>query len=122
MMKVPVTLHYRLWIERDGDYVLGNGVAVLLKHIDELGSLKRAAEVLKIPYRGAWGRIRKAEDALGMPLIASTSDRHKGVTLSPEAHRLLEAFRTLDELCRTDLLRRVDEQHLEGLTISGVSH
>jgi molybdate transport system regulatory protein len=88
-MKVPVKLRYRLWFEREGEYVLGGGVAALLQSIHELGSLKKAADSLDIPYRGAWGRIRKAEEALGLPLIESTKDRQKGVSLTPEALRLL---------------------------------
>ena len=121
-MKVPVQLRYRLWFEREGEYVLGGGVAALLESIHELGSLKKAAEKLGIPYRGAWGRIRKAEDALGLPLIESTNDRQKGVSLTPEALRLVEAFRTLDELCRGDLLARVKERGFDELDVSGVSH
>ena len=121
-MKVPVKLRYRLWFEREGEYFLGGGVAALLQSIHELGSLKKAAESLGIPYRGAWGRIRKAEDALGLPLIESTKDRQKGVTLTPEALRLLEAFRTLDELCRGDLIARVKEHGFDELDVSGVSH
>ena len=121
-MKVPVKLRYRLWFEHEGEYVLGSGVAVLLQRIRELGSLKKAAESLNIPYRGAWGRIRKAEEALGLPLVESSSDRQKGVSLTPEALRLLEAFRTLDELCRSDLLARVKEQGFDELDVSDVSH
>ena len=121
-MKGPVKLRYRLWFEHEGEYVLGSGVAVLLQRIRELGSLKKAAESLNIPYRGAWGRIRKAEEALGLPLVESSSDRQKGVSLTPEALRLLEAFRTLDELCRSDLLARVKEQGFDELDVSDVSH
>ena len=52
-MKVPVKLRYRLWFEREGEYFLGGGVAALLQSIHELGSLKKAADSLDIPYRGA---------------------------------------------------------------------
>ena len=121
-MKVPVKLRYRLWFERDGEYVLGGGVAALLQSIHELGSLKKAAEKLDIPYRGAWGRIHKAEEALGLPLVESTNDRQKGVSLTPEALRLLKAFHILDELCRDDLLARVEEQKFDELEISAVEH
>lgn len=121
-MRIPVKLRYRLWFEREGEYVLGNGVAVLLQQISEKGSLKKAAESLNIPYRGAWGRIRKAEDALGLPLLESSRDRHKGVTLTPEARRILEAFRTLDELCMRDLRDEVARTDLDTLHITDVSH
>ena len=106
-MNVPVKLHYRLWLEHDGEYVLGNGVFTLLQSIEEKGSLKKAAESLGIPYRGAWGRIRRAEEAMGVSLLDSPSDRQKGMKLSEEAKKILEAFRSLDSACKASLQEQV---------------
>lgn len=102
-MKVPVNLHCRIWMEKDGDAALGKGIAELLARIRDLGSLKKAAESMHMPYRGAWGRVRRAEAALGIPLLASQDERQKGLSLTPQAIELLDAFQSLQNACLAGL-------------------
>lgn len=122
LMKIPVKVRYRLWLECDDEYVFGNGVCALLLGVDELGSLKKAAESLGMPYRGAWGRIHKAEEALGVALLDRPSDRQKGVALTEDGRRFLEFFQRLDKACGQHIASILEEFPLTCLEVDGVGH
>ena len=59
----------KVWLEIDGRYVFGFGLSEILKAVEAAGSIKAAAESLGKSYRYVWGRIKKAERALGEPLV-----------------------------------------------------
>ncbi len=117
-MNTPLKLHYRLWFECEGEHVMGGGLIRLLRKIHALGSLKKAAEYLNIPYRGAWGRIRKAEEAMGISLLESSRQRQKGVTLTPAALILLDSFAQLDSSCGEFLKQCLNEIHVDNFEIT----
>ena len=56
-------------IVKDGEKVFGEGPYRLLKSIEELGSINRAAEKFDMSYSKALAIIKKAEDYLGYPLL-----------------------------------------------------
>ena len=58
----------KVWLERDGLFVVGDGGLRLLLGIMEHGSLLGAARQIGWSYRHAWGYLRRAEAALGAPL------------------------------------------------------
>lgn len=62
---------FRLWVEKDGRVVFGDGRAELLNLIAKNGSLRKAAEEMKMSYRHAWGVIREMNDAAGEDLVVS---------------------------------------------------
>lgn len=119
-MKVPVKICYRLWFEHEGGYVLGGGAFALLHGVDELGSLKKAAEELGMPYRGAWGRIRKAESALGIPLLVRTKYRQHGVSLTPEAKSILALFHSIDRSLGEQIAQIIQENTSSCVEITAV--
>lgn len=84
---------YRLWLEGDG-HVFGDGMANLLKSIDELGSISQAAASLNISYRKAWGMIKKSEGHLGIRLLnTQTGGEHGGgAFLTPEGQDLVKKY------------------------------
>ena len=53
----------------DCEGVFGEGKWRLLCAVKELGSISKAAQSLGRSYRKAWGDIKRAEAALGQPLI-----------------------------------------------------
>jgi len=59
----------KVWLEIDGEYVFGYGLSEILKAVQATGSIKAAADLLGKSYRYVWGRIKKAERALGEPLV-----------------------------------------------------
>jgi molybdate transport system regulatory protein len=106
------TPRVKVWLEIDGTYVFGLGIAEILRAVDQAGSMKRAAADLGKSYRYVWGRVRQAERALGRPLVeARVGGRGaRRSSLTPEAHRLVEGFMGLRErmfeLVRDEFARR----------------
>lgn len=61
---------YKLWISlKNGEGILGDGKWLLLRTIEEAGSISKAAEKLGISYRKAWGDLRKIEELLKVTVI-----------------------------------------------------
>ena len=80
----------KVWLERDGHFVVGDGGLRLLLGILEHGSLLAAARQIRWSYRHAWGYLRRAETALGMPLTEPRPGKgaSRGTVLT-EAGRLV---------------------------------
>jgi len=50
----------KVWLERNGDFVIGDGGVRLLLGILEHGSLLAAARQIQWSYRHAWGYLRES--------------------------------------------------------------
>lgn len=59
----------KVWLEVDDKYAFGFGISEILKAVQSAGSIKAAAAELGKSYRYVWGRIKKAEKAIGKPLV-----------------------------------------------------
>jgi len=92
-----LVLRTKLWFSRDGHMVFGEGLARLLRGIEEHGSLSGAAKEEGISYRHAWGDIRRAEERLGFTLITSAPGGAEGggSTLTDKGRLLLEGYEEL---------------------------
>jgi len=93
-----IFLKFKVWLENtNGESILGNGKFELIDYIDQLGSLKAAADKMSISYRKAWGMMREAEEKLGFCL----TDKHRGgqhggnSVLTAEGKILIEAYKEL---------------------------
>lgn len=93
-----IFLKYGVWLENaDGESILGDGKFDLISCIDELGSLKAAADKTGISYRKAWGNVKEAEEKLGFLLV----EKHRGgksggsSVLTPEGKKIIEAYKKL---------------------------
>lgn len=77
----------------------GPGVAILLRRVEELHSLRAAAISIGMAYSKAWTIVKNAQQQLGFPLLHSTTGGKNGggATLTPEAVALLAAY---EEYCR----------------------
>ncbi|MCF2137473.1 MAG: LysR family transcriptional regulator [Candidatus Thorarchaeota archaeon] len=60
---------WKIWLEKDGVYVLGPGAYSLLSAIHESGSLTAAAKKIGMSYRYAWGVIKKIERKIGVKIV-----------------------------------------------------
>jgi len=91
-------LKLKIWLEKNGETVFGLGRYELLKLVDELGSLHKAAEALGISYRSAWGKIRDTERRLGFKLLERKVGGKSGggSVLTDEAHALLKEYEKLE--------------------------
>ena len=91
-------LHLKLTVRLftdDNQRCFGPGIATLLERVREHRSLRAAAASMEMAYSKAWRIIRTAEDVFGCKLLESTiSGKQEGeAMLTPEAERLLEAYR-----------------------------
>ncbi len=58
--------NFKLWFERDGEYIFGPGACAILQAIHKEGTITEGAQVLGMSYRYAWGVIKKIEKKLGI--------------------------------------------------------
>jgi len=86
------TVRLNVWLDDKGDLVFGHGRAILLKAVDEAGSLRKAAEELGMSYRGAWGKIKKSEEILGFPLLEKAGGNKRGYQLTAKGRELMESY------------------------------
>jgi len=88
-------LRYKIWIETpDHKGILGDGKWLLLKAINETGSLKEAMAKLDLSYRKTWNNLRRIEQMLGFPVVEKTRGGIKGgkTVLSPQGKTIVKAF------------------------------
>lgn len=92
--KGGLKLRYKIWVEKDGKPVLGEGGARLLRAIREEGSLSAAASKLNMSYVFAWEYIQRITLALGVPVVETKrGGKHGGGTYLTEAgERLLQLY------------------------------
>lgn len=90
-----ISLHYKIWLTSvSGEGFMGDGKWILLKTIDNLGSLKAAADELKISYRKAWGDLKKIETFINIPVLERQRGGKNGGTtiLTEEGKKLVRTF------------------------------
>jgi molybdate transport system regulatory protein len=88
------TPRLKFWLEVDGRYAFGLGIAEILRAVDRAGSIKRAAADVRKSYRHVWSRIKEAERVLGRPLVSTRVGGHavSRSTLTVSGRRLAEEF------------------------------
>jgi molybdate transport system regulatory protein len=101
---VGLTVRSKIWFEVDGEFAIGEGGALLLKAVDDLGSLARAARHVGWSYRHAWGYVQHAEEVLDVRLLQTRGGKGmaRGTALTPASRNLLAIFeqrrRSVDRL------------------------
>ena len=96
MKNIDTTMRIRLWFETDSQMLFGLGRVLLLKQVDECGSLYKAAKEMGMSYRAAWGKIKATENELGVELLTKAPGE-KRYRLSENGRLLLDRF---DLWCR----------------------
>jgi molybdate transport system regulatory protein len=85
-----VSIKTKAWIERDGQFVIGEGGIGLLEAVGKLGSLSAAAQQVGWSYRHAWGYVQNAQRRLDTSLVVAVPGKGAG-----RGMRLTEAGRLL---------------------------
>jgi molybdate transport system regulatory protein len=121
--KTPAPTHalrprVKVWFEAEGGYSFGFGLIAILQAIARTGSIKQAACDLGQSYRHVWGRIKKAEQGIGTPLVV-THVGGQGLQrseLTAGASRLIADFLALRgrmvEMMEREYAGRSDERRL----------
>lgn len=88
------TVGVRVWIERSGNAVLGEGRAELLAAIGRDESITKAAKAIGMSYRRAWKHIQEVNEAAGEPLVeaATGGPRGGGARLTPHGRLAVEIY------------------------------
>ena len=89
-------IKYKVWLEKDGEVVVGNGKVGLLKMVNDLGSIQKAAEKMGMSYRHAWGMIQKIEKRSGFKLVETQVGGKEGggARLTLQGKELLNQYST----------------------------
>ena len=87
----------RIWIEKDGELYMGWGRAILLEHIDRLGSIAAAARVMRLGYRNAWLWVESANRLAPAPLVEKTTGGVGGghARLTEEGRKAVNEYKEL---------------------------
>lgn len=104
----------RIWIEVDGNILLGEGRVTLLKAIEDKGSLSKAAKSLGMSYKKAWSLIDAVNTRSQQPVI-TTSIGGKGgggAQLTPYGKSLVNAFETINKNCWKFLDKQIGKTHI----------
>lgn len=90
---------YKIWFEKDGIFLLGEGSALLLMAIDETGSLSLASKKTGISYKKAWKIIKEIESLTEEKLIISIRGGcgGGGTTLTDIGKELVFNYRQINE-------------------------
>lgn len=81
-----------VWLEDADGMLFGHGRALLLRKIEEHGSLRKAAEDLRMSYRAAWGKLKKSEEILGFPLVEKLGGNKSGFRLTGRGKTLMDNY------------------------------
>lgn len=100
----------RFWVSRDEKSFLGSGRIELLKHIDQTGSINKAAQVMKMSYKAAWDAVDAMNTLADQPLVERmTGGKGGGGTrLTEYAKEVIAAF---------DILKEEHEHFLHNLSL-----
>ena len=85
----------------------GKGAAILLRGIEEYGSLNKTAKTLHMAYSKAWSMIKKVEEALGFTLIERYGAR--GSKLTEEGREFLELYDQFEKEVEEFTQKRFEE-------------
>ncbi len=92
-------LRYKLWIEKDGEKVFGDGPLDILHRVEMAGSLRQAAEEINMSYSQAWNLIKDLEKRLGFDLLWRKIGGEKGggSEITDKARELMVKFEIFRE-------------------------
>ena len=88
-------LRYKLWIEKDGEKVFGDGPLDILHRVERTGSLRQAAAEINMSYSQAWNLMKDLEKRLGSNLLKRKVGGEKGggSEITEEARELMMKFK-----------------------------
>ena len=91
------TVGVRVWVDRQGQAVLGKGRAELLAAIDQRRSITAAAKAVGLSYRKAWMVVQEVNQAAGQPLVEAAVGglRGGGARLTEQGRFAVDVYQRL---------------------------
>ena len=94
-----VYLKSRQWlVDGQGHMIMGEGRQRIFELIQQTGSINQTAKLMKMSYRGVWGKIKATEEHLNKRIVVT--ERRHGSRLSDEGKKLLKDYARLKRECR----------------------
>ena len=105
----------RIWIEADGEILLGEGRISLLKAIEKTGSLSKAAKSLGMSYKKAWSLIDAVNSRAKTPVCNTTVGGKKGggSQITVYGKTLIETYESINENCWEFLDEQISQSKLK---------
>jgi len=105
----------RLWIEADGEILLGEGRVWLLKEIEKTGSLTKAAKSMGMSYKKAWSLINTISSRAEFPVLITTIGGKSGggTVLTTYGKTLIKTYETINENCWKFLDEQISKSNLK---------
>lgn len=99
MKEIRFKLKGRMWMEIDGEQMLGPGRVELLERIQVSGSLRQAAIQMKMSYKQAWDMINHLNSQFDSPVVISQRGGKGGgkAMLTELGVQLILEFRDLQQ-------------------------
>ncbi|MFC1535008.1 winged helix-turn-helix domain-containing protein [Thermodesulfobacteriota bacterium] len=94
----PIRLLSKQWIVDENDNILiGEGRREILENIEKTGSINQTSKIMKMSYKGVWGKIKATERSLKIKIVHT--DRKLGSRLTKEGKELLSRYSLLKKEC-----------------------
>ena len=88
----------RHWVvDEKGDIIIGEGRKEILENIEKTGSINQTAKIMKMSYKGVWGKIKATEKYLNVKIVETNKKR--GSQLTVAGKELLAKYETLKKRC-----------------------
>ena len=84
----------KVWLNWDGVFLMGPNYLRFLAAVDKTGTIREGGRAVGWSYRTCLNRLRRMEQVLGAPILATTrgGPTGGGARLTPEARRLVRVF------------------------------
>ncbi len=96
-----VRLKSRQWLEdTQGNIIIGEGRQRIFELVEQTGSINQAAKLMKMSYRGVWGKIKATEEHLKKKVVLT--ERRHGSRLTEDGKKLLMNYTRLKKDCQKE--------------------
>jgi len=112
--------HAKVWLEHEGESLVGKGRRNLLNAIEREKSLSQASKSTNVSFRAAWNWLRKIEDRLGVKVVESEKGGEGGggrTLLTEVGKRILRKYDNFDAYIQ-DALKNPELWEACGLKLS----
>ena len=119
MTNIEIKINYKLWLEKNGENILGKGGAKLLEFINKTNNLVKASKEMKCSYKYAWNILQKIKDRYNeSPVITHKGGKGGGggIELSTIGKRLLRIYKQFEEYIQ-DALKNSELWESYGLKV-----
>lgn len=117
-----VQINFKVWIEKDGKFIMGKGGYEILKAIDELGSIAKASESLGMSYKFVWSYIRSIERNLGEKVVMTLRGKEGGATLTEAGKMLIKIYECVNDAVELTVKGMVAKELSDDLKFVDMVH